>query len=508
MSASKATFTALPVEIHTMIFAFIEAHYHRARKIKLWKNDPLPDEIKRLAFINQQWRRVVIGRKFKSQHLSRIEDVRKLANLTASHPVVATSLRNLTIFVAHSDLPELWGQILKWAEEGASLQSLVIKPSYGQMSQTQVAATGGGGKYTLYEFADLTNPEAASSVPIPIEQLELNTSITDPAEDSDQVLQFGYQSMNILLSRLKLTTSLKLYVCGSCRSRPFLRTTYEATCGYIESILKFQHQSMANLTTLHLRYDISMSRQPYNTSTRSFFLDAKIDNRGDNLSNLLRQLSKRLKAVFIRYDRVTSEIFEPKDGVLPNEETEDWPHLHTFHLLFNDTDAYGYRRSELWSDAAQDVGNGEVEEEEEEELEPTDGAQEYRDIPKNDNDGFDWLNPDIMDDIIYYEDDNEKRRATAGVRSFYLIAAKAVANRMRAIKSFKMEMNLSFDSQVYLEYENQPPNPKLVVIGHQVLEVKDLPKNEDEEGDNELMRIFKNGLGEDVKIRYSLPRTL
>ncbi|KAK6525855.1 hypothetical protein TWF281_010899 [Arthrobotrys megalospora] len=226
MSASKATFTALPVEIHAMIFSLIEAHYHQARKIKPWKSDPLPDEIKRLAFINQQWRRLVIGRKFKSQHLRRIEDVRELASLTARHPVVATSLRNLTVFVAHFDLPELWAQILKWAEEGASLQSLVIKPSYGQTGQ--VAGTEGG-KYTLYEFADSANPEAASSAPIPIEKLELNTSINNPADGSDQVLQFGHQSINILLSRLKITTFLKLYVYGVCRSRRFLRTTYEGT---------------------------------------------------------------------------------------------------------------------------------------------------------------------------------------------------------------------------------------------------------------------------------------
>ncbi|KAF3129072.1 hypothetical protein TWF594_009061 [Orbilia oligospora] len=511
MSTSKATFTALPAEIHSMIFSFIEAYYHKARKIKTWKNDPLPPEIKQLAFINQQWRRLVIGRKFKSQHLSRIEDVRELGKLSSNHPavartpcclvatrpVVATSLRDLTIFVAHTDLPELWRQVVKWAEEGSNLQSLVIKPSYGRTGQNQ-----GGGKYTLYEFADSANAEAASSVPIPIERLELNTSITNPAEDSDLVLQFGDQSMRILLGRLKTTTSLKLNVSGICRSRRFLRTAYEATCGYMESIIQFQNEGIKNLTTLELRYNIFMSRQPYNTSTRSFYLDEQVDERGDNLSNLLRQLSKRLKRVLVRYDRATSEIFEPKNGTLPEGETEDWPHLHTFHLIFSDMDAYGYRRSEI-----QAKGNEEAqgEDEEEEELEPIDGDQ---DIPKNDNDGFDWLNPDIVDDKVDYQDDRAKRTATSGVRSFYLTAAKAVANKMRAIQSFKMSMNLSFDSQVYMEYVNRPPNPKLVVIGHQVLEPSDLPEGEDEEGDNQLVRIFKEGVGEDVKIKYNLPKSL
>ncbi|KAF3317580.1 hypothetical protein TWF173_010348 [Orbilia oligospora] len=507
MSASKATFTALPAEIHLMIFSFIEAHYHKARKIKAWKSDPLPPEIKQLAFINQQWRRLVIGRKFKSQHLPRIEDVRELGKLSLNHPVVATSLRDLTIFVAHTYLPELWRQIVKWAEEGSNLQSLVIKPSYGQTSQNQVSATGGGGKYTLYEFADSANAEAASSVPIPIERLELNTSITNPAEDSDLVLQLGDRSMKILLSRLKATTSLKLNVSGICRSRRFLRTTYEATCGYMESIVQFQNEGMKNLTTLELRYNIFMSRQPYNTSTRSFYLDEQVDERGDNLSNLLRQLSKRLKRVLIQYDRATSEIFEPKNGTLPEGETEDWPHLHTFHLIFSDIDAYGYRRSELQAKGNEEEAQGE-DEEEEEELEPMDGDQGHQNIPKNDNDGFDWLNPDIVDDKIDYQDDRAKRTATSGVRSFYLTAAKAVANKMRAIQSFKMSMNLSFDSQVYMEYVNRPPNPKLVVIGHQVLEPSDLPEGEDEEGDNQLVRIFKEGVGEDVKIKYNLPKSL
>ncbi|KAF3262393.1 hypothetical protein TWF192_007067 [Orbilia oligospora] len=418
MSASKATFTALPAEIHSMVFSFIEAHYHKARKIKAWKSDPLPPEIKQLAFINQQWRRLVIGRKFKSQHLPRIEDVRELGKLSSNHPVVATSLRDLTIFVAHTDLPELWLQIEKWAKEGSNLQSLVIKMSYGQTSQQ---ATGGGGKYTLYEFVDSANAEAASSVhvPIPIERLELNTSITDPDEGSDLVLQ------------------------------------------------------------------------------------------------------------------ATSEIFEPKNGTLSEGETEDWPHLHTFHLIFSDVDAYGYRRSEL-----QAKGNGEAQgeeeedEEDEEELEPMDGDQEHQHIPKNDNDGFDWLSPDIVDDKIDYQDDRAKRTATSGVRSFYLIAAKAVANKMRAIQSFEMSMSKSFsvlptspsigpkltrerrlqdlsvDSQVYMEYVNRPPNPKLVVIGHQILEPSDLPDSEDEEGDNQLARIFKEGVGEDVKIKYNLPKSL
>ncbi|KAF3221853.1 hypothetical protein TWF191_000245 [Orbilia oligospora] len=532
MSASKATFTALPAEIHSMVFSFIEAHYHKARKIKAWKSDPLPPEIKQLAFINQQWRRLVIGRKFKSQHLPRIEDVRELGKLSSNHPVVATSLRDLTIFVAHTDLPELWLQIEKWAKEGSNLQSLVIKMSYGQTSQQ---ATGGGGKYTLYEFVDSANAEAASSVhvPIPIERLELNTSITDPDEGSDLVLQFGDRSVRILLGRLKTTTYLKLNVFGNCRSRKFLRTTYEATCGYMESIIQFQNEGMKNLTTLELRYNIFMSRQPYNTSTRSFYLDEHVDERGDNLSNLLRQLSKRLKSVLLRYDRATSEIFEPKNGTLSEGETEDWPHLHTFHLIFSDVDAYGYRRSEL-----QAKGNGEAQgeeeedEEDEEELEPMDGDQEHQHIPKNDNDGFDWLSPDIVDDKIDYQDDRAKRTATSGVRSFYLIAAKAVANKMRAIQSFEMSMSKSFsvlptspsigpkltrerrlqdlsvDSQVYMEYVNRPPNPKLVVIGHQILEPSDLPDSEDEEGDNQLARIFKEGVGEDVKIKYNLPKSL
>ncbi|KAK6525856.1 hypothetical protein TWF281_010900 [Arthrobotrys megalospora] len=171
-------------------------------------------------------------------------------------------------------------------------------------------------------------------------------------------------------------------------------------------------------------------------------------------------------------------------------------------------DGYGYRRSELRSDTPRDMENEDEEEEEEEQLEPMDDDQEYRDIPRNDNDGFDWLNPDIVDDKINYKDDGAKRTATAGVRNFYLTAAKAVANKMRGIQSFKMSMNLSFDSQVYMEYANKAPNPKLVVIGHQVLEPNDLPGNEDEEGDNELVRIFKEGVGEDVKIRYNLPRSL
>ncbi|KAK6341133.1 hypothetical protein TWF696_008220 [Orbilia brochopaga] len=454
MSASKATFTALPAEIHTTIFSFIEAHYQQARQIEPWKSDPLPDEMKQLAFINQQWRRLVIGRKFKFQHLFRIEDVRELANLTASHPVVATSLRDLKIFVAHTDLPELWRQVSKWGEEGANLQSLVIKPSYGQTSQAQVAGTEGGGKYTLYEFAATADADALSSVPILVEKLDLNTSITDPAEDSDHVLQFGGQSMDILLSRLKATTSLQLYVGSLCRSRRFLRMTYQATCGYMESIIKFQNQSMANLTTLQLNYESPMSRQPYNTSTRSFYLDENIDDRGDNLSNILRKLSKNLTTVLIHYDRATSEIFEPKDGTLCVGEAEDWPHLHTFHLTFTDVDAYGYRRSELRSDAPLGTENEEEEEEEEEE-ELMDDDQGYQDIPKNDHDGFDWLNPDIVDDMINYKDDRAKRTATSGVRSFYLTAAKAVANKMRAIQSFKMSMGKSFCVYSQLQYRVQ-----------------------------------------------------
>ncbi|KAK6345775.1 hypothetical protein TWF718_007681 [Orbilia javanica] len=497
MSASRATFTALPAEIHSIIFSFIEADFQQGRRTKR-KSDPLPDEIKRLAFINQQWRRLVIGRKFRFQHLFQIEDVRGLATLTAGNPVVATSLRDLTVFVAHSDLPELWGQILKWAEEGASFQSLVIKPSYIKTSRTQLTGTGGG-KYALYEFAGSDHVEAASPLPIPIEKLELNTSITDPDEDSDQVLQLGHQSMNTLLSRLRTTTSLRFGICSVSRSRGFLRTTYQAACGYMESVLKFQDESMTNLTTLQLRYEIFMSRQPYNTSTRSFYLDEKIDSRGDNLSNLLRQLSKRLKTVLIRYDRVTSEIFEPKDGTLADGETEDWPYLHTFHLTFSDIDAYGYRRSELRVTGNQD------EEEEEEEEGFMDDDQQYQDTPKNDNDGFDWLNPDVVDDKINYKDDRAKRTATAGVRSFYLTAAKAVANKMRTVQSFKVSMNLSFDSQVYMEYANQP---KLVIIGHQVLEPNYLPENEDEDGDNELVRIFKEGLGGNVRIKYILPKSL
>ncbi|EPS35217.1 hypothetical protein H072_11396 [Dactylellina haptotyla CBS 200.50] len=501
MPSAKATFTALPVEIHTIIFSFVEAHYQRARKIKAWKRDPLPNEIKQLAFINQQWRRLVIGRKFKSQHLPRIEDVRELASLTASNPVVTSSLSHLTVFVTHTDLPELWGQILKWAEEGVSLQSLVIKPSYGQTNRTSATGTEGGGKYTLYEFADLANAEALPSVPIAIENLELNVSITDPAEDSDLVLQFGSQSMKILLSRLRMTTSLKL-------DSKTINSRTSSTCGYTESIIKLQSERMPNLTTLQLKYSIFMSRQPYNTSTRSFYLDDKIDDRGDNLSNLLRQLSKRLKKVFIRYDRATSEIFEPKERVLSDGEAEDWPYLHTFHLTFSDIDAYGYRRSEPHHDTLQGMENREEEEEEEGELDPINGDQEYQDIPKNDNDGFDWLNSDIVDDKTKYKDDRTRRTATPGVRDFYLIAAKAVANKMRAIQSFKMSMNLSFNSQVYMEYTNQPLNPKLVIIGHQIVKPGDLPENEDEEGVNELSQIFKEGIGEDVKIKYNLPMSL
>ncbi|KAF3164451.1 hypothetical protein TWF225_001665 [Orbilia oligospora] len=189
----------------------------------------------------------------------------------------------------------------------------------------------------------------------------------------------------------------------------------------------------------------------------------------------------------ISYDRVTSEIFEPRDGVLSDGETEDWPYLHTFRLYFCDIDAYGYRRSELQPSALQNA-EGEEEDDDEEELEPTDGDQEYQDIPKDDNDGFDWLNADIIDDVVNYEDDRDKRTATSGVRSFYLAAAKAVANRMHGMRFFQMDMN-----------------GKQVSIGYQILESKDLPESEDGESDNELARIFKEGLGEDVKIRYSFP---
>ncbi|KAK6526401.1 hypothetical protein TWF694_004996 [Orbilia ellipsospora] len=506
MSSSKDTFSTLPAEIHTIIFSLIEADYQEAGKICGWKSDPLPAEIKQLAFINRQWRRLVIGRKFKFQHLRGIQDVRELANLTASHPVAAASLRDLTIFVAHTDLPGVWRQILKWAEEGARLQNLVVKMWYGeQPSQIQVAGTEGvGGKYTLYEFAaDSGDAQASFNVPVAVEQLELNTSITDSA--SDQVLQLGDRSMDIFLSMLKTTTALRLNNAGaSCRSRKFLRTMYEATCGYMESIIKLHSQNMANLTTLELTYNVSMSREPYNTSTRSFYLDKKIDERGDNLSNLLRHLSKKLKSVLIRYNRATSEIFEPKDGILSDGEPEDWPHLHTFRLIFSDMDAYGYRRSELESGASQNVEDSDSDSGEEE-PEPMDNQPSYQDIPKNDNDGFDWLNPNIIDDNIKYKNDREDRTATSEVRSFYLTAAKAVANKMRAIRSFKMTMNLSFDSQVYMEYANQSPDLKLVVIGHQILEPNEVPKNEDEEVDTELVRIFKEGVGKDVKIKFNLP---
>ncbi|KAF3174677.1 hypothetical protein TWF225_009401, partial [Orbilia oligospora] len=287
-----------------------------------------------------------------------------------------------------------------------------------------------------------------------------------------------------------------------------------AACGYIESIIELQDQSMKNLTTLSLTYPINMRRMPYSTSTRSFYLDENIDERGDNLSNLLRKLSKRLKEVMISYDRVTSEIFEPRDGVLSDGETEDWPYLHTFRLYFRDIDAYGYRRSEIQPGALQNT-EGEEEDDDEEELELTDGDQEYQDIPKDDNDGFDWLNADIIDDMVKYEDDRDKRTATSGVRNFYLVAAKAVANRMHGMRSFQMEMNLSWESRVLMGYSNQSLNPKKAVfglldgkqvsIGYQILESKDLPESEDGESDNELARIFKEGLGEDVKIRYSFP---
>ncbi|KAF3901807.1 hypothetical protein AA313_de0206055 [Arthrobotrys entomopaga] len=499
MSTSKPTFTTLPAEIHTIIFSYIEAHYWQENKIQQWKNDPLPDEIKHLALINREWRRLVIGRKFRLQTLRQFQDVQELADFTANHPVVAASLRDLTVFVCFTDFSKLWVQILKWAEEGINLHRLVVRPFDGQ---TQVAGTQEGGKYTLYEFADLANLDSVFSAPIAIEKLELNTSIMS-SEDEEQVLQLGAQSMDILLGRLKTTTALRLNVDGMSRSRRFLRTTYEATCGYLESIMKFQNQnqSLTNLTALQLDYGIVMSRQPYNTSTRSFYLDEQIDERGDNLSNILRKLSKRLKTVLIHYDRVTSEIFESIDGT-SDGETEDWPYLNTFHLIFSDMDAYGYRRSELRTDAPEDTEDEEEEEEEfeEEELEFIDFE---RPIPKNDNDGFDWLNPDVIDSKVIYKDDRYKRIATSGVRSFYLSAAKAVANKMPAIQSFKMTMDLSVNNQVYMEYANQPHNPKLVIIGDQIVEPQDLPENEGEEGNNELVRIFKQGVGEDVKIKYN-----
>ncbi|TGJ72313.1 hypothetical protein EYR41_004216 [Orbilia oligospora] len=514
MSASKATFTTLPPEIHMRIFSFIEAHYFHTGKIHAWKNDPLPREFKQLAFINQQWRRLVIGIKFRRQHLLRTEDVREFAHFISGHPVVTASLRDLTIAVAHTDLSELLGYISKWSEEGSRLQRLAIG-SHGGTSHTQVAGTQEGSrKYTLFEFSDSSNAETGSSVPIAVDSLDLKTSIPDASSDSNQILQLGNRSMDALLSRLDGTRSLWLHVYGVSRSRRFLRTMYNAACGYIESIIELQDQSMKNLTTLSLTYPINMRRMPYSTSTRSFYLDENIDERGDNLSNLLRKLSKRLKEVMISYDRVTSEIFEPRDGVLSDGETEDWPYLHTFRLYFRDIDAYGYRRSELQPGALQNT-EGEEEDDDEEELELTDGDQEYQDIPKDDNDGFDWLNADIIDDMVKYEDDRDKRTATSGVRNFYLVAAKAVANRMHGMRSFQMEMNLSWESRVLMDYSNQSLNPKKAVfglldgkqvsIGYQILESKDLPESEDGESDNELTRIFKEGLGEDVKIRYSFP---
>ncbi|KAF3078888.1 hypothetical protein TWF102_003218 [Orbilia oligospora] len=458
MSAPRATFASLPPEIHVRIFSFIEAHYRLTRNIVLWKGEPLPREFTQLAFINQQWRRLVIARKFKCQlFLPRIEDVRELAHLTSGHPLVAASIRDLRIFVTHTELSELWGQISKWAEEGLIFQNLIIASSYGQTSHTQIAGMEEGGeKYALYEFASSSNAETGSSVPITIERLELETSVSNPSAISDEVLQFGSQSMHTLLT----------------------------TCAYMESIIKLQSQNLENLTTLSLKYPITMSRQPYSTSTRSFYLDEKVDERGDNLSNILRKLSKRLKTVLIDYDTATSEIFEPRDGALSDGEPEDWLHLHTFQLLFRDIDAYGYRRSELRSGVPQNTEAEEEDDEEEEELGLRDGNQEYQDIPTNDNDGFDWLNPDIIDDPVKYKDDRDKRTATSGVRNFFLVAAKAIANKMPGIQSFRMEM---------------------MVIGAGILEPKDLPEYEGGESDNELVRIFKEGLGEDVKIRYRLP---
>ncbi|KAK6500077.1 hypothetical protein TWF481_010435 [Arthrobotrys musiformis] len=512
MSASKATFTSLPPEIHVRIFSFIEAHYWETRQFRPCKNDPYPREFKQLAFINQQWRRLVIGRKFKQQFLLGAEAMRELARFTSSHPVVTASLRDLLINTTHKDLSELWGQLLKWAEEGLRLQHLDIKWSYEQTVQTQVAGTEDGGeKYALYEFFDSSNADTGSSVPIDIDRLQLSTHAPDGSGNSNEVLQLGNQFINTLLSRLNATRSLQLTVFGSSRSRRFLRTMYNATCGYVESIIALKDQNMKNLTNLWLHYSAAMSRMPYSTSTRSFYLDEKIDERGDNLSNLLRKLSKSLKMVYINYDRVTSEIFEPRDGVLSDGETEDWPYLHKFELHFRDVDAYGYRRSELRPDAPQNTG-GEEEDSDSDDPGPMEGEREYQDIPKDDHDGFDWLNPDIFDDIIYYEDDRDQRTATSGVRDFYLVAAKAVANKMRNIQSFQMEMDLSFESGVFMGYRT--PNPKQVFgsvdkkqvsIGYEILEPKDLPESEDGESDNELARIFKEGLGRDVKIRYHIP---